>query len=92
MEKLVEMEERVEEMKERLRKLYFNSFRKKRAGGTIRNHQKLERVICKEIAVNAQEYEENTTVDSFINGFIFAFLICALIAIIIFRFINLSSL
>ena len=47
MEKLVEMEERVEEMKERLRKIYFNSFRKKRAGGTIRNHQKLERVICK---------------------------------------------
>lgn len=56
MEKLVQMEEKVEEMKERLRKIYFNHFRKKRSGGTIRNHQKLERIISKEIAVNAQEY------------------------------------
>lgn len=56
MEKLVEMEEKVEEMKERLRKIYFNNFRRKKSGGTIRNHQKLERIICREIAVNAQEY------------------------------------
>lgn len=53
----MQMEEGVEEMKERLRKVYFHHFRtKKRTGGTIRNHQKLEKLISKEVAVNAKEY------------------------------------
>lgn len=70
--------------------MYFHHFNTKRRKRRIKDHNKLEDHIKKEIAVNAEQFNKMGNKTVWLSGFIFAILLMAILAIIVFREVNIN--
>lgn len=85
-------QDKIEVLKSQIRELYFNNYSKKKSRLILKNPSRLEDIMKEEIAVHGDEFKDLTNQVAWIYGFISAILLFALIAIIIFRQINIEDL